>query len=126
MKVNISEVLKEVTEVFHRYELALITNDINTLDELFWENVFTVRYGATECLYGYDAIKEFRANRASSGLMRELQNTVITTFGYDFATTNTEFKRPNTGKLGRQSQTLVRMPEGWRIVSAHVSLMGEA
>jgi hypothetical protein len=124
MDINLPEVVAEVTAHFQRYETALVTNDITTLNALFWNSPLTLRYGPTENLYGHAAIAGFRAARSPVGLMRTTANTVITTYGRDFATANTEFRRPQVERGGRQSQTWVRMPEGWRIVSAHVSLMG--
>jgi hypothetical protein len=121
--VNLPEVVAEVEAAFARYEAALVSNDIVVLDELFWNHPLTVRLGAGENLYGYAAIQAFRQARPSQGLARTLCHTVITTFGRDMATANTEFTRTQTARIGRQSQTWVRMPEGWRIVSAHVSLM---
>jgi hypothetical protein len=123
MDINLPDVLAEATAAFERYEVALVTNDVAVLDELFWNSPHTLRYGATENLYGYDAIREFRAGRPSAGLARTLGKTVITTYGRDFATANTEFQRAGSHKTGRQSQTWMRTPEGWRVVSAHVSLM---
>ncbi len=121
--VNLPDVLSEVTTAFERYEVALVTNDVSVLDELFWNSPHTLRYGATENLYGFDEIRAFRAGRPSAGLARTLGRTVITTFGRDFATANTEFHRAGSDRIGRQSQTWVRTPEGWRVVAAHVSLM---
>jgi hypothetical protein len=123
MKINDPEILAEVTAAFERYETALVTNDVATLDELFWDNANTIRYGVTEILYGYDEIKAFRAGRSPVNLARKLDRTQITTFGEDFATANTLFKREGGNKIGRQSQTWMRTPAGWRVVSAHVSLM---
>ena len=123
MEINIPSVVAEVTAAFNRYETALNTNDVTTLDELFWNSPQTLRYGAGENLYGYEAITAFRAGRPARGLEREVLKTVITTFGRDFATANIEFRRGNNARTGRQSQTWVRMPEGWRIVAAHVSLL---
>ncbi|MCV0438292.1 MAG: oxalurate catabolism protein HpxZ [Hydrogenophaga sp.] len=123
MDINIPEVLAEVTAAFERYEVALVGNDVAVLDELFWNSPHTLRYGATENLYGYDAIRAFRAGRPSAGLARTLGRTVITSYGRDFATANTEFHRAGSERIGRQSQTWVRTPEGWRVVAAHVSLM---
>lgn len=123
-EINDEAVLAEVTSAFGRYETALVTNDVVVLDELFWCSPHTLRYGATENLYGYDAIREFRAGRPSAGLARTLERTVITTYGKDFATANTEFVRDGSVRTGRQSQTWVRTGEGWRVVAAHVSLMG--
>jgi hypothetical protein len=123
MKINDPETLAEVTAAFERYEQALVTNDVATLDELFWDNANTIRYGVTEILYGYDEIKAFRAGRPPVNLARKLDRTQITTFGEDFATANTLFRREGGNKIGRQSQTWMRTPAGWRVVSAHVSLM---
>jgi hypothetical protein len=121
--INLPDVLAEVTAAFARYEQALVTNDVPVLDELFWASPHTLRYGVGENLYGYDAICAFRASRPAQGLQRTLQHTVITTYGRDFATANTEFCRTGSDKTGRQSQTWLRTPEGWRVVSAHVSLL---
>ena len=123
MELNIPEVLEEVTAAFARYEAALTTNDVEVLDELFWDNLSTIRYGAAENLYGYDEIAAFRSGRNPAGLDRQLSGTVITTFGYDAATTMTLFERDGSDRIGRQSQTWIRRPEGWRIVAAHVSLI---
>jgi hypothetical protein len=123
MTVNLPDVVAEVTAAFERYEVALVTNDVAVLDELFWNSPHTLRFGATENLYGHDAIREFRASRPSAGLARTLGKTVITTFGTDCATANTEFFRPGSDRVGRQSQTWVRTPDGWRVVAAHVSVM---
>jgi hypothetical protein len=124
MEINLPDVVAEVTAQFKRYETALVTNDIDTLNALFWKNKLTLRYGMNENLYGHDAIAGFRAARSPAGLARTTSNTVITTYGRDFATANTEFHRENVVRGGRQSQTWARMPEGWRIVAAHVSLIG--
>ncbi len=124
LTIKLPEIVAEVTVAFGRYEQALVTNDVEALDELFWRSPHTLRYGVGENLYGWEQIASFRAGRSPAGLARTLQNTVITTYGRDYATANTEFRRPTTPKLGRQSQTWVRLPEGWRIVAAHVSLMG--
>jgi hypothetical protein len=121
MDVNIPEVVAEVTACFARYEQALVTNDTAVLDELFWDSPLTLRYGAAENLHGIEEIRAFRNARSAAGLERELLRTVITTYGRDYATANTTFARG--GRTGRQSQTWVRMPEGWRVVAAHVSLM---
>lgn len=121
MEINLADVLAEVTTVFEQYEKALINNDVAVLDQLFWQSPHTVRYGVTENLYGYEAIAQFRAGRSALGLDRTLKNTVITTYGRDFATANTEFVRSD--KTGRQSQTWMRTTDGWKVVAAHVSLM---
>ena len=123
MQINLPDVLAEVTAAFARYERALTSNDVAVLDELFWRSPHTLRYGATENLYGYDAIAGFRAARPSNGLERALLRTVITTYGRDCATANVEFRRTGSAHTGRQSQTWLRTPEGWRVVAAHVSLL---
>lgn len=124
MELNNAEVIAEVTALFMQYEQALVTNDIAVLDKLFWNHPKTIRYGATENLVGYEQIKAFRNQRSSIGLARTLDDTVISTFGSDMATANTTFTRENDNRVGRQSQTWFRFPEGWRIVAAHVSWMG--
>jgi hypothetical protein len=123
LAVNLPDVLTEVEAAFAAYERALVTNDIATLDALFWTSPLTVRFGTGESLYGIEAIRAFRAARDPRGLARTLRRTVITSFGRDLATAMTEFTRGGTDKFGRQSQTWVRLPEGWRIVAAHVSLI---
>ena len=121
--INLPEVLAEVEAAFARYEDALVNNHVEVLDELFWPSPHTVRYGAAENLHGIEAIRAFRNARPSTGLARSLANTVITTYGQDMATAMTEFQREGSTKLGRQSQTWLRFPEGWRVVAAHVSLI---
>ena len=126
MDINLPAVHAEVSAAFARYEHALINNTVEVLDELFWTSPHTVRYGVGENLYGADEIGAFRRARPSAGLARSLQRTVITTYGRDCATAMTEFRRDGGQRLGRQSQTWVRMPEGWRVVAAHVSLLQTA
>jgi hypothetical protein len=125
LEINIPEVVAEVEKAFGRYERALVSNNIAELDALFWESPHTLRYGATENLYGYDEIAAFRARRSSAGLARDLIRTVITTYGRDFATANAEFKRIGSARTGRQSQVWLRTEAGWRVVAAHVSLLEE-
>jgi Protein of unknown function (DUF3225) len=121
MTVNSPEIVREVEEVFNKYEKALNDNDVVVLDELFWDSPHTVRYGIGEQLYGYESIAAFRAGRDTIDLRRELTKVVITTFGRDFATASCEYRRLATGKAGRQMQTWMRTPRGWRVVAAHVS-----
>ena len=123
MHINLPEIVHEVTTQFARYEDALVNNKTDVLDELFWNSPQTLRYGATENLYGFDAIQAFRAGRPAQGLMRVVLKTVITTYGNDFATANIEFQRAGSTRPGRQSQTWLRTPDGWRVVAAHVSLL---
>jgi hypothetical protein len=125
MEINIPEVVVEVEKVFARYERALVANDIAELDALFWRSPHTLRYGATENLYGYDEIAAFRAGRSPANLARDLVKVVITAYGRDFATANAEFKRTGSTATGRQSQVWLRTDEGWRVVAAHVSLLQE-
>jgi hypothetical protein len=123
MPINLPEVLAEVQAAFARYEKALVGNDVAVLDELFWNSPHTLRYGTTENLYGYGEIQAFRAGRPAQGLERAVLKTVITTYGRDFATANIEFQRAGSAATGRQSQTWLRTPAGWRVVAAHVSLL---
>ncbi|MDE2079877.1 MAG: oxalurate catabolism protein HpxZ [Burkholderiales bacterium] len=127
MDINLPAVHAELTAAFARYERALVDNRIDELDALFWPSEFTVRYGVAENLRGIEAIRAFRAARPAAGLARTLENTVITTFGHDFGTAMTEYRRAGQARIGRQSQTWVRLPldgrPGWRVVAAHVSLI---
>ncbi len=120
MDIDFPDVKAEVEAVFAAYEKALVSNDVATLEALFWDNPRTIRYGGGENLYGMSAIRAFRRNRAPIGLARDLSQTVITTYGRDMATCMTLFSR-QPGRIGRQSQTWVRFPEGWKVVAAHVS-----
>jgi Protein of unknown function (DUF3225) len=123
MDINHAATHAELSAAFARYEDALVHNKTDVLDELFWPSEFTVRYGVGECLVGIEAIRAFRNARSPIGLARALQHTVITTFGTNFGTASTEFRREGGNKLGRQMQTWVRLPAGWRVVAAHVSLI---
>lgn len=124
MDIDLPEVVNEVKEAFARYETALVTNDVAALDAMFRDDPRTIRFGGTENLFGYPEIKAFRAARSPVALGRTLSRTTITTFGRDFAVASTLYERPSApGKIGRQMQTWVRFPEGWRVVAAHVSLI---
>jgi Protein of unknown function (DUF3225) len=126
MEIDLPDVLAEVTAQFARYEQALMSNDVTVLDELFRKDSRTLRYGIGENLYGYDAIMAFRAARSPVGLNRKTAKTVISTYGRDTAVASTLFYRESApGRVGRQMQTWVRFPEGWRIVAAHVSIIDE-
>ena len=127
MEVDLPDVVAEVTAQFQRYEQALVSNDVAVLDELFRKDARTLRYGIGENLYGYGEIAAFRAARSPAGLMRRTARTIITAYGRDTAVASTLFYRDSVpGKVGRQMQTWVRFPEGWRIVAAHVSIIDEA
>ncbi len=121
-EIDRPEIVAEVKAAFERYEAALVSNDVGLLNALFWQAPQTLRFGTAENLYGYEAIAAFRGARQPPG-PRTLIRTVITSYGDGFATTNTEFRRAGNPRLGRQSQTWLRRPEGWRIVAAHVSFM---
>jgi ketosteroid isomerase-like protein len=123
LEINIPEVVAEVEEAFRRYERALIDNDVAILDTLFWNSASTLRFGIGENLYGYEAIATFRNGRPPIDLTRQLKNTVITSYGRDVATANTEFQRNGSKLTGRQSHVWLRTDDGWRIAAAHVSLM---
>ncbi len=125
MDIDVPEVVAEVREAFARYEQALVSNDVETLDAMFRKDSRTIRYGVGEILYGYEEIAAFRAARSPLNLARTLERTVITTYGRDFATASTLFRREGGNKIGRQMQTWVRFPEGWRVVAAHVSLLDQ-
>jgi Protein of unknown function (DUF3225) len=124
VEINNPQVHAELTKQFDRYQQALIDNDVAVLNELFWHNPLTIRYGIGENLYGHAAIAAYRNTRDPQGLTQVVSKRVVTSYGHDVATTNIEFTR--AGRKGRQSQTWIRMPEGWRIVAAHVSFMNGA
>ena len=124
--IDLPEVVAEVKAAFDRYEKALTTNDVAVLDEIFKVDRRTIRYGGGEILYGHHEIAVFRAARSPAGLERSISRTVITTYGRDFAVASTLFHRATSpGKVGRQMQTWVHFPEGWRVVAAHVSMVDE-
>jgi hypothetical protein len=126
MEVDLPEVVAEVRAAFDRYEAALNANDVASLDAMFHDDARTIRYGATENLYGYAEIAAFRAARSPAGLARTLSRTVISSYGRDHAVASTLFRRASVpGKIGRQTQTWVRFAEGWRVVAAHVSYIDE-
>jgi hypothetical protein len=126
MEIDLPEIVAEVTAAFERYEKALVSNDVAILNEIFRKDPRTIRYGGMENLYGYDEIAAFRTGRSPVGLGRTLSKTVISTYGRDHAVASTLFRRPSVaGKIGRQMQTWVRFPEGWRVVAAHVSFIDE-
>jgi len=123
--INDPVALAEMELAFAAYEQALMDNDLDALDALFWPSPLTVRIGPGQNLYGIEAIQAFRQNRVGGSPMRELLKVVITTFGRDFATANCEFQRVGAPKPGRQSQTWARFAGGWRVVAAHISMLGE-
>jgi hypothetical protein len=125
MTINDPEVVAELSELYPRYEEALVNNDVDTLMSMFWSGSKVMRFGVTENLYGPEELETFRKARPGANLMRKVTRLDIVSFGPDFASLTLEFERPaKTGIVhGRQSQVWVRMPEGWRIVQAHVSLL---
>ncbi len=123
MIANEPGVLAEVTAAVAAYETALMTNDVEALDGFFRDAPETVRYGVAENLYGFEAIAAFRIGRSGGSPARSRLRTEITTFGRDFAVANVEFLREGANRSGRQSQAWIRTETGWKIVSAHVSLL---
>ena len=125
MDIDLPEVVAEVRAAFDRYETALGDNDVAALNATFHDDPRTIRYGGTENLYGYAEIESFRVARPPPG-PRTLSKTVITTYGRDHAVAATLYHRASVpGKVGRQMQTWVRFPEGWRVVAAHVSIIDD-
>lgn len=125
MQINDPETLAELQSLYPQYETALLTNDVDTLTRMFWASPHAMRFGVTENLYGIDEIEAFRKGRSPANLARTVRRLDIVTFGKDFGSVTLEFERTANGKttVGRQSQVWVRLPEGWRIVSAHVSVL---
>lgn len=126
MELDLPDVVAEVRAAFERYEQALVSNDVATLDAMFRKDARTIRYGVAENLYGHEEVAAFRAGRSPINLMRTRSRTVITTYGRDFAVASTLFHREAApSKVGRQMQSWVRFDEGWRVVAAHVSLIDQ-
>jgi hypothetical protein len=125
MIINDPETIAELRALYPRYEQALVTNDVDTLMGMFWSSPYVARFGPTESLYGIGEIEAFRKGRSPANLARTMKRLNIVAFGKDFASITLAFEREIDGKVtrGRQSQTWVRLPEGWRIVFAHVSLL---
>jgi hypothetical protein len=126
MQINDPEIVAELAALYPQYETALVNNDVETLTRVFWEAPQAMRFGATESSYGFEEIAAFRKSRAPGNLARTIRRLDIVTFGRDFGSVTLEFERRTGGRtvVGRQSQTYVRLPEGWRIVAAHVSVLG--
>jgi hypothetical protein len=125
MVVNDPAVVKEIEELYPRYERALVENDVTVLNEMFWRSPVTMRFGVNENLYGIEEIDEFRRLRPGAGLERRVIRTDVVTFGKDYASVTLEFERRVHGRpvYGRQSQVWVKFEQGWRIVAAHVSVL---
>ncbi|BAY64917.1 hypothetical protein NIES22_50170 [Calothrix brevissima NIES-22] len=123
--VNDPAVVAEVTDLYLKYEEALANNNLEVMDSLFWDAPEVVRFGVTENLYGSEEIRNFRASRANPKIEREISHLKVVTFGKDTATVTLEFRRIINGveRFGRQSQTWYKFPDGWKVVSAHVSLL---
>jgi hypothetical protein len=125
MQINDPFTVAELQELYPRYEKALVENDVETLTAMFWASPLAVRLGAGENLYGVEEIEAFRKSRPAVGLARRVVRLEIVTFGKDFGSVVLEFERDGASGVvrGRQSQVWVRLEEGWRIVSAHVSVL---
>lgn len=123
MAVNEPDIVAEVAAAVDAYEAALMANDVEALDSFFRDAPETVRYGVAENLYGFEAIAAFRIGRSGGSPRRSRLRTEIATFGRDFAIANVEFRREGAKRTGRQSQAWIRTETGWKIVSAHVSLL---
>ncbi len=125
MQTNDPEIMAELQALYPKYEAALMANDVGTLTQMFWASPHALRFGVSENLYGIAEIEAFRKGRSPANLARTVRRLDIATFGRDFASVTLEFERTDNGKTtsGRQSQVWVRLPEGWRIVSAHVSVL---
>ncbi len=125
MYINDPEIVAELRALYPQYESALMANDAETLTRMFWASPRAVRFGVTENLYGIEEIAAFRKGRPPADLARTILRLDIVTFGRDYGSITLEFERTTNGRTvsGRQSQVWVRLPEGWRIVAAHVSLL---
>ncbi len=125
MQINSPAVVAEVTEAFQRYEKALVDGDNESLVDWFWADEALVRFGLADEQRGYAELRDWRLNQPPVPPGRRLYSTVVTTFGTAAAVVTTGFDYPDGQPPGRQSQTWMRTPTGWRIVSAHVSWPGQ-
>jgi hypothetical protein len=123
MTLDDPEVADEVRRAVEAYETALMTNAVEALDAFFWDSPLTVRYGVAESLHGFAEIAAFRRERGGGSPPRARERTQIITLSHDAAVAHVEFTRLDTGRRGRQSQVWIRTPEGWKVISAHVSLL---
>ena len=123
--INEPEVIAELRALYLRYEEALVSNDVHTLMAMFWTGPEVMRFGVTENLYGPEELAAFRKGRSAANLVRTITRLDVVSFGLDFASITLEFERSSASGTvrGRQGQVWVRLPEGWRIVSAHISLL---
>ncbi len=125
IEINDAATIAELAELYPKYEEALVTNDLATLTAMFWSAPEVMRFGVSENLYGIEELEAFRRGRSPLNLARRVIRLDIVSFGKDFGSITLEFERESNGNTvhGRQSQSWVRLPEGWRIVAAHVSLL---
>jgi hypothetical protein len=125
MLINEPVTVAELQALYPQYEEALVTNDVETLTAMFWASPSVMRFGVSENLYGIEELEAFRKGRSPTNLARKILRLDIVAFGTDYGSVTLEFERDTNGTIihGRQSQTWVRLPEGWRIVAAHVSLL---
>lgn len=125
MQIDAPAAVEAARALLDRYERALMANDTPTLDAIFWADPRTVRFGITEALFGHDAIRAFRAGIRAYA-QRVQKQVHITTFGDDVAVTNLIYERVGSGQIGRETKIMARFPDGWHVVSAHVSLLAAA
>jgi hypothetical protein len=125
MRINVPSIVAELETLYPDYETALTANAVKTLTEMFWNSPLTTRFGITKNLFGNDEITSFRQSRPASNLQRTIRRIEVVKFGADHGEVTVEFERTVDDHIvsARQSQLRVRFSEGWRIVSAHVSLL---
>lgn len=125
MLINDPATVAELEQLYHLDDAALVNNDVETLTAMFWASHYAVRLGACENLYGVDEIEAFRKSHPAVNLTRRKGRLEVVTFGKDFGSIPLEFERDAPAGIvrGRQSQVWVRLPERWRIVPAHVSIL---
>lgn len=116
-------VVAEVTDCFFAYERAFMANDVPVLTAFFWADERLTRYGIADRQLGFAEQQAYRAATPAPDFTRRLENLRIHAFGPDCAVAQVEFVRSDTALRGFQSQTWVRLAEGWRIVAAHVSMI---
>jgi len=122
-QVNLPEVVAEITKIFHEYEHALMTNEVEKLNQYFWQDERVTRYGIGDRQWGIKELVAYRQSIPAPDFTRTLENLRVITFDQSTAICQVEFVRSDTTLRGFQTQTWLKIDGIWRIVSAHVSMI---
>lgn len=120
---GLPRVVAEVRDAFEAYEAALLANDVDALNEWFWDDDATIRYGIGDQQHGYAALAAWRRAVEPVPADRAIVRADVVVLGDDVAVVTCEFRNGDEPALARQSQVWARTSNGWRIVHAHVSML---